>query len=354
MTKLALIQPSKVKDWERNFLRRVQSDLSQQGPDSQFQLVPTVEEADVVLYVDSNESTRDLTVYRKLLEQADKEGKFVFALSFEDQPLGALPGIYTSLVPGNFDSTLHLSWPHLEPPNSDVESTTITPAKEATKLFTFSGSCSHRLRRKLFSIFERGQSDRWKVVEIKRWYDHTDDEHKDYVNDILDSHFVLCPRGIAAYSHRIFEAMLLERVPVIIADDWVPFSFPEQNYYITIPENELEEIAYHLERELENYDSYLSNVLATKSNWLADDSRYAKIVGHFLEFHQQNPAAHEPKVLLERLKSHEFLNGNGLLSHQKLFALANAVPRCGMKVFEKFAAIFFRNRATSATEATDH
>jgi len=335
LTKLALVQPSKVKNWEVEFLCRVKSELSQHTPTSSFQVVDAVEEADVVLHVDSNRSTKDLATHRKLLQWAHEEGKYAFALSFQDQPLGVLPGIYTSLSPWNFEPSLNLSWPHLEAPNKNVESAPQASLKDASQLFTFLGSCSHPLRRKLFSMYESGNQDRWKVGEIRRWYDHTDDEHKNYVTDILNSHFVLCPRGIAAYSHRIFEAIILERVPVIIADDWIAFSFPEKDYYITIPENELENITSRLERELENYDFYLSNLRTVKSKWFARNTRYRTVVEYFLKFHRQNQSAHQPKVLLDRLKCYEFRKSNGLLSHQKIFAFANAIPLRGKKILDR-------------------
>lgn len=335
MTKLALIQPTKVKDWELSFLRRVKNELSQHGSGFGFQLVEDSDNADVVFYVDSNRSTRDLAACRKLLQWADQENKFAFALSFADQPLGVLPGIFSSLESGNFNPALHLSWPHLESPNKDIENASQVSPDQASRLFTFSGSCSHRLRRKLFSIYDIGTHDKWKIHEIKRWYDHTENEQKNYVDDILDSRFVLCPRGIASYSHRIFETIILERVPVVIADDWVPFSFPEQDYFVRIPEAELGNIAPYLERALEKYDEYFSNLLKVKANWIPQQTRYCKVVAHFLELHGQNQSAHEPKALLDRIKSYEFRSNNGLLPHQKLMASAIALPRRGRKILDK-------------------
>ena len=57
------------------------------------------------------------------------------------------------------------------------------------------------------------------MVEIKRWYDHDDNQKQSYVRYIARSKFVLCPRGIASYSRRIVETLALVRVPVVIADD---------------------------------------------------------------------------------------------------------------------------------------
>ena len=338
MTKLALMRCPNLENWLLPFVRRIEFELSLQGPAMNFELVDEAKEADLVLYVDSNKIKHNLSGYRKLLQWADKEGKYVFALSFEDKPLGALPGIYTSLVPRNFDPALHLSWPHLEAPNKYVESAPLTSPKQASKLFSFLGSCSHPLRRKLFSMYESKQCDKWQVGEIKRWYDHTEDEHKNYVAGILDSRFALCPRGISGYSHRIFESIMLERVPVIIADNWVPFSFPEQDYYITIAEKELGAVTSHLERELANYDYYLTNLRAVKSKWLTANMRYGKVVEQFLKFHRQHQSAHQPRALLERLESSEYRENNGLLFHQRVLSLVNSIPRRGKKTIAKFAS----------------
>lgn len=328
MTNLTLLQSSSAENWEKEFLSRVKNELSQPSPEASFQIVDQIEQADLVLYLDTvtkRSTTRGLSEYRELLESFQARGGLLFALNFEDRPLGVLPGIYTSLKPKNFDPKLHLSWPHLEAPNSIVDTMAVHPSSQQSLLFTFAGSCSHRLRRKLFSLYASGSGDRWKVVEIDRWYNHTDGEKNQYVQDILDSRFVLCPRGIAAYSHRIFESILLERVPVIIADDWVPFSFADQGYFIKIREKDIGQIESILERELGNYDSYLSSIREIKSKWFNNCSRYRNAIEHFLQFHQQNRTDHDPKKLVERLGTADFQRNNKLLCHQKILSAAGRI-----------------------------
>lgn len=325
MTKLTFVQNSNAANWEKEFLLRVKNELSQPSPGTNFQIVDHMDQADLVLYLDAvtkKPTKRDLTEYQALLERVQARGGLLFALNFQDRPLGILPGIYTSLEPQNFDPTLHLSWPHLEPPNSNVETPPNKCSRQIPFLFTFAGSCSHRLRRKLFSLYAAGSGDRWKVVEIDRWYDHTESEKTQYVQDIVDSRFVLCPRGIASYSHRIFESILLERVPVIIADNWLPFSFKDQEYYVKVPEKDIGQIESILERELENYDSYLANLRAIKSKWFSKHSRYRIAIEHFLQFHQQNLTDHDPAKLTQRLQSTEFQRNNKLLYHQRILTKA--------------------------------
>lgn len=45
---------------------------------------------------------------------------------------------------------------------------------------------------------------------------------RSFINSVIDSHFVLCPKGYGPSSMRLFEVMQLARVPVIISDSWVP------------------------------------------------------------------------------------------------------------------------------------
>jgi hypothetical protein len=63
-----------------------------------------------------------------------------------------------------------------------------------------------------------------------------------------DSMFVLCPRGVAPSSYRIFEAMKAGRVPVIMADQWVPPSGPNwPEFSLRVPESRLQEVPKILE-----------------------------------------------------------------------------------------------------------
>ena len=42
-----------------------------------------------------------------------------------------------------------------------------------------------------------------------------------YVREILESYFVLCPRGFSPSTYRMYEVMALGRCPVVIADEWI-------------------------------------------------------------------------------------------------------------------------------------
>jgi Exostosin family len=67
---------------------------------------------------------------------------------------------------------------------------------------------------------------------------------------LMSSKFVLCPRGIAASTIRVYEAMRAGRVPVIISDEWQENTIDEKwkEFSIRIPEKDVELIPTILEK----------------------------------------------------------------------------------------------------------
>ena len=58
------------------------------------------------------------------------------------------------------------------------------------------------------------------IVQTYRWWDYGDAaidvDRRVYLTEMRDSAFVLCPRGLAPGTHRVYEAMQLGRAPVIL------------------------------------------------------------------------------------------------------------------------------------------
>jgi Exostosin family len=70
-----------------------------------------------------------------------------------------------------------------------------------------------------------------------------------YLQTLLDSDFVLCPRGIGPTSMRLFEVMQLGRVPVILSDAWVPVAgVPWDEFALFVPEGKVATLPALLER----------------------------------------------------------------------------------------------------------
>ena len=214
-----------------------------------------VNDADLVVLVEScsfktQKNIKDLEAILYLNEG----NKRLCSLNYEDSPPGFLPGLYSSLEAFKFDPAIHISWPHLVLPNEKITTSPVNAAQNIPAwLFTFSGSCSNPVRRKIFNHY-KNHSDKYKVQEVKKWYNHDEHEKQLYIDDIRGSKFVLCPKGIASYSHRITETLALGKVPVVIADDWVPFSIPEQDYYVRVKEKDVFDLVPILEEKEKVYE----------------------------------------------------------------------------------------------------
>jgi hypothetical protein len=72
-----------------------------------------------------------------------------------------------------------------------------------------------------------------------------------YADIMASSAFALCPRGRGPGSIRLFEALMMGRCPVIIADEWVyPKRIDWAGCSITVAERDIPRIPEILEREI--------------------------------------------------------------------------------------------------------
>jgi hypothetical protein len=72
--------------------------------------------------------------------------------------------------------------------------------------------------------------------------------HRRFIEETLDSLFVLCPRGLGASSMRLFETMELGRAPVVVADSWLPVAhLPWNEFALFVKEKDVEQIPSLLE-----------------------------------------------------------------------------------------------------------
>jgi len=162
-----------------------------------------------------------------------------YTLNYRANPVDFFPGVYTSLA----RSRQRADWSrpggyYIGNPNpwaSEYENRPWQPKY----LFSFRGAMSHPVRRRILALTPHwpGNPIHW----VDRWFNHSEPEQREYLEEIADSQFVLCPRGIATSSHRLYEVMRLGRVPVILSDDWSPPQGPDwASFSVTIPERELD------------------------------------------------------------------------------------------------------------------
>jgi hypothetical protein len=325
---LTLIQPPNVQDWERGEIERISALLRAADAHNDFEVIADPQKADLVVLLESCtfKTRHDLPFYDAL--PFTRNPWKLCCINYEDGPPGFLPGLYSSLESYRFDPTLHVSWPHLRFPNEwvDAQDLGAEPAADAM-LFSFSGACSHALRRRLFS--EVPSSARWRIREIRKWYNHEPGEKRAYVEEILGSRFVLCPRGLASYSHRIVETLALGRVPVIIADDWVPFTIPERGYYVRIAERDVARIPELLQAADASYQGIRARATEVHRRYFAPSTRYSAALNHLMRFFRERQPRFDHVSAARRWRSRKFWRSNSWALEQRV---AQRLRRLGMRV----------------------
>lgn len=242
---VAFPQGAFLRDYEKAYVSIVSDEIRQNGSQLGFVVEAEPSRADLIVLLPSAQyKTID---YIRVLENdplVRNHAERVYVIDYDDHPEGMLAGLYTSIEHPFFDPQVHRSWPILFMNNPLVYNLSDDEvfSRHQPRLFSFVGAASHKVRNKLFTIFSKPSPD-YHVEEIKKWYNHNDDDRTRFVQVATNSVFCLCPRGYASYTNRIPEVMALARVPVMIADDWIPFAFGEGTpYYIRVKESDVERL----------------------------------------------------------------------------------------------------------------
>lgn len=234
-------------DWWTDFSRLKKSASACRAP--MHSLVEAPEDADMILFSDSLSNTQaDVRSHDVTRRFSDK----VFVYSTHDHDVPMLPGVYTCaekrwylpshMRAGSYIKVIDHDW--IQP----------SPIESNLHLFSFCGAFdTHPLRRRIGKLGDRRGLVRDSSRDEGRGFGKSADTYQrwqaEYFESIRRSMFVLCPRGVAPSSYRIFEVMKAGRVPVIIADAWVPPVGPNwSEFSLQVPEARLEEVPRVLER----------------------------------------------------------------------------------------------------------
>ena len=181
------------------------------------------EEADIALFIESAQiKFRDYPRLLAATAPVRAEPGRCFTFDFTDWPIPLLPGLYTSLPRQRFDARYSRAAVYWAGAPADLDDVALNrPTGALPYLFTFRGAQSSPLRQRIFAAPFGNEA---KITPSTwRWGEERPaDERQNFIDDLRDSGFVLCPKGNATSTLRIYEVMQAGRVPVIIADDWVP------------------------------------------------------------------------------------------------------------------------------------
>jgi hypothetical protein len=112
-----------------------------------------------------------------------------------------------------------------------------------------------------------------------------------YVDSVLDSAFVLCPRGGGTSTFRIFEAMMLGRAPVIVSDQWVPPQGPDwESFSLRIAEDEVASVPAQLESRAGEATRMGREARRAWLDWFSEETAFHRTVGWCLELQSAAPA----------------------------------------------------------------
>jgi len=155
----------------------------------------------------------------------------------------------------------------------------------------FQGAQTHSIRYEINKIIEICNKNKLKTyLNIQKLYHYSLDYNErsiseaSYYQSIIDSKFVLCPRGGSPSSVRIFETLAAGRIPVIISDDLI-LPLPDigwDKFSIRVPEKDAHNTVFYIKKFLKYNNLEKSSNLA-KIIWRKYFCTYGFSLKHFLD-----------------------------------------------------------------------
>lgn len=217
-----------------------------------YELCESIERADVILLVDSVFASNML--WKDVLRYKAGASQRLYCYDERDISMGLFPGGYTSLP-----TTLHSSIHHAAVPYIQKYATSLDKPATDKFLYSFLGAMTHKVREEILSITD----DRaWLENTTARsiWVDGKTRADNVYEQSLVQSKFVICPRGNSPNSVRLYEVLESPAIPVIISDEWVPtYNLPWDEFSIRVPESSIHSLPSIL-REHEDQCDHMNKI----------------------------------------------------------------------------------------------
>lgn len=164
--------------------------------------------------------------------------------------------------------------------------------RETKWLFSFTGQANVPVRKALLGL----QGTRAKVTDSTplRIYNSPPKQQLEaaqraYADEILESKFVLCPRGKGTSSFRLFETMALGRVPVILSDQWVAPRGPDwASFSLRVRERDAGRVPEIIEAAEPRWEQMAAAARAAWEEWFAPDILFHRMVEACLDIRKNN------------------------------------------------------------------
>jgi hypothetical protein len=249
----------------------------------QHTLIDSPDLADIILFVGSTyPDHRDVRSHPLLRQYREK----CFLFHSDDYVIPFLPGVYVN-ISKRWHNDRTFTGPYLQMTQWDYVPF-VPSIADCEYLFCFLGSTrSHRIRRRLMELdhprgYLEDTSENVAESEAGKAFfmlNYQPDAKTHYGEIISRSKFVLCPRGYACSTWRLFETMKAGRVPVIISDQWVPPTGPAwETFSIRVRENQIGQIPPLLERYEAEADRMGRLARVTWEEWFSRETVFHRII----------------------------------------------------------------------------
>ena len=242
------------------------------------------DEADAILVVESVGEMFGEDIHRRVLRShpwIDRYPQKLLHVDRSETPLPWLPGMYSCLPADRFDPRRCRAIGFPEPTNHRVEAFAAFGHQRPTLLCSFRGARMPGVRTLLLDE-ARFDSD-FEIIETefgKQWAYGTSDTYRDsYARSIINSKFVLCPRGWATSTYRMYEVMELGRIPVVLSDQWIAPSGPDWDRCIVrVPEADYKSLPERLHKLEPQWDSMARHARTTWQDWFQPNAHARRIL----------------------------------------------------------------------------
>lgn len=291
--------------------------------DARIEFTDSADESDIVLLFE--QYSYKTWKYAENLERSSlvrNHAERIYCVNYDSVGSGFLPGCYTSLTGSNYDPSLHRACGYPKRYNELVEAHEVRDNRcTPTFLFSFVGTTrSYPLRQEIAHLLSSCPEGKICDVDV-HFHQHTDEQKRSYVRSILDSWFVLCPRGSSPSSYRLFEAMGLGRCPVILSDAWVPVNgVGWGECSIRIAESDLEGIPRILKERLGDAARMGRNAREAYESHFTQPMRYQSYLQATLDLHSaaREHGARDYESHRKRWRSLGFRRSNGWTVSQRV------------------------------------
>jgi hypothetical protein len=255
---------------------------AEQDPFGRHRLVDDADQADVILFAENHAhgdpyclSVRNHPVYRRFREKC-------FIYHDDDNAVAVLRGIYPSIRKRDYLVDRCRSGGYIAR-IAENDSIRYDPAPRTRKyVYSFLGEANSAVRSCLLAGTHADGLVR-DTTGIRLWQIEPgpmrDRFTVEYAEAILDSQFVLCPAGFGPATYRLFEAMEMGRVPVILSDEWVPPQGPRwDEFSVRVPECRAGEISAILSNYSDRHEAMGRLARRAWEQWFAKPVCFHRLI----------------------------------------------------------------------------